>query len=263
MMYRIPGRLAKLRTPLLLAWAALVLLGCSSAKSSSVVPQRQLDETVVVIHGLGRSGYSMRRLTEQFEQAGYHTHVVDYDSLGEDLDQVVEQVEQQLTGCCSDTQQVHFVGHSLGGLLTRIYFTQPQSAALAERLGRVVMIGTPNHGSALVDRFEQHWWMKWMGGTTLALATDGVSQQLPLPPFEAGIIAGDDRPAVAGWISDPVLGEANDGLVAVSSTQLANMADFILLDINHWAMRYDREVGRQAIHFLQHGQFDHPQAEPQ
>ncbi|MBY5991504.1 alpha/beta fold hydrolase [Ferrimonas balearica] len=238
--------------------AALALAGCSSRELPDA-PSPYADETVVVIHGLARSASAMRTLADGLEQAGYQVRVLDYNSLGKTPEQVHQQVRTQLNGCCDDAARVHFVGHSLGGLLTRWYFTQPDSADIAERLGQVVMIGTPNHGSALVDHYGERWWVQSLGDTALALGSDGMVTELPEPPFAAGIIAGTDRPALLGWLSDPVLGPDNDGLVATESTQLTNMADYLEVARHHNRLRDDPLVIEQTLHFLQQGRFNHQQ----
>ena len=228
----------------------LILTGCSTTADFQA---NRTGETVVIIHGLARSGYAMRSLTGRIEEAGYNTFVVDYASLGKSMDEVVMDVTEQINDCCHGAVRVHFVGHSLGGLLTRAYFTRPQSERLRQKLGQVIMIGTPNQGSAIVDHYEDRWWMKKFGDTTLSLGTtpEDFPRKLPPPDFRPGVIAGTN-----GWfLSNKIFGEKNDGLVAVSSTHLPEMADYVEIDVGHSMMRFNKEVAEQTLYFLEHGQF--------
>ncbi|MGR5541532.1 alpha/beta hydrolase, partial [Vibrio campbellii] len=81
----------------------------------------------------------------------------------------------------------------------------------------------------------------------------GFSQQLPTPDYSLGIIAGTSHYIVTNHLFNG----PNDGLVSVESTQLANMTDFIKLDVGHMAMPHDEQVIYQVIHFLLNGQFEH------
>ena len=231
----------------------LMMTGCTAHRDLS--PPATEQETVVLIHGLGRSAVSMWLMEVRIEKAGYDVIAVDYPSLGTTPDEVINIVAAQIDACCRDKSKVHFVGHSLGGLLIRAYFSETDPAALSDRMGQVVMIGTPNAGSAMVDYFRDSWWLPLLGETTLSLGTtaNGLPGQLPPPPFKAGIIAGSN----GMWISDAIFEEANDGLVTVASTRLPNMADFIEIDVSHSMMRYDHEVAEQTIAFLKTGRFLH------
>lgn len=228
-----------------------LLAGCAS--NSTLNRPLPDQETVVLVHGLGRSAVSMCLLQSRIEKAGYEVVALDYPSLGTDPDEVIGTVARQIDSCCREKTKVHFVGYSLGGLLIRHYFSQPENEPMLSRLGQVVMIGTPNAGSAVVDRYRDSWWMPLLGKTILSLGTKGpgLAGQLPPPPFTAGIIAGSN----GSWFSDALFNEANDGLVSVASTRLPNMADFIEVDVGHSRMRYDREVADQTIAFLQTGEF--------
>ncbi len=242
-----------LRSMVCFLLALVLIAGCTTNRQLN----RSADdrETVVLIHGLGRSAVSMWLLEGRIEKAGYDVVALDYPSLGITPAEVIDAVTVQIDACCRDKARVHFVGHSLGGLLIRSYFANPENAAMMGRLGQVVMIGTPNAGSVLVDHFRDSWWLPILGETTLSLGTtaNSLPGQLPLPPFRAGIIAGSN----GMWISDAIFAEANDGLVAVASTRLPNMADFIEIDVSHSMMRYNHEVADQTIEFLKNGRFRH------
>lgn len=231
----------------------LMMTGCAAHRE--LTPSATEQETVVLIHGLGRSAVSMWLMEVRIEKAGYDVVAVDYPSLGTTPDEVIDTVSAQIDACCRDKSKVHFVGHSLGGLLIRAYFSETDPAAMSNRTGQVVMIGTPNAGSAMVDYFRDSWWMPLLGETTLSLGTtaNSLPGQLPPPPFKAGIIAGSN----GMWLSDAIFEEANDGLVTVASTRLPNMADFIEIDVSHSMMRYDHEVAEQTIAFLKTGRFHH------
>lgn len=211
---------------------------------------------VVLVHGWARSSLSMWRLESYLKSAGYEVISLDYSSLNKNISEVQAQVREQLYACCNDAVATHYVGYSLGGLLIRGFFADDKNVAFAKARGRVVMIGTPNNGTQVVDRFAEQPWFKWLGETSLSLGTDANSfpMALPVPDFRAGIIAGTNS---YSDLSDEIIGEANDGTVPVQSTKLPNMADFYAIYANHSALRYNSEVARQTIYFLRHGRFDH------
>jgi hypothetical protein len=134
-------------------------------------------------------------------------------------------------------------------LLIRAYLQEKR----VENLGRVVLMGTPNQGTPVVDHFSDSWWMKLLGPTANALGTDSESfpGSLDTPYYPVGVIAG-----VSGnGYNDRFLPGADDGLVTVEGTKLDGMSDFILVKSGHAFMRYKEEVAKQAVYFLKNGKF--------
>ena len=156
----------------------------------------------------------------------------------------------------STAANMNAVKCSLGGLVIRAYLQYNPVA----HLGRVVLIGTPNQGTPLVDRFQDHCLFELLGPTTGSLGTDGESlpRRLTTPHYPVGVIAGVvDRP-----LNDPLLPGPDDGLVPVESTKFDGMSDFVVVESGHSALRYDEEVANQVIAFLKRGKFDAAGAVP-
>jgi len=211
-------------------------------------------DTVVVLHGLGRGRSAMWLLGSRIENAGFDVVRIGYDSLREAPEEILADVVQQVDRCCRAlATPVHFVGHSLGGLIIRGYLAAHRPA----NLGRVVLIGTPNNGTPLVDRFRDSWWLSLAGPTARELGTgpDSFPASLPDPDYPVGVIAGV---GASVFISGLIPGD-DDGLVPVESTKVTGMTDFILVDLGHALMRYSDEVARQTVAFLQRGRFIHAQ----
>jgi len=210
---------------------------------------------VVLVHGLGRSSLSLWLLEKRLVDAGFEVITLDYASLTQGTNAALAQVQTQMQHCCADDQPLHFVGYSLGGLMVRGFLADPNNAGFLQRLGQVVMIGTPNHGTAAVEAVAAQVWFKLLGETTASLGQGEMSfaNQLPPPRFAAGIIAGN-----SSWgMADAILAEPSDGLVPVSSTKLANMKDFLLVNANHSMLRYNTIAAQETIYFLRHGVFSH------
>ena len=209
-------------------------------------------EVVVLLHGLGRNKTAMWVLAERLEEAGYEVHRIGYRSLKTVPDEMIDTVTTQIEECCgSETRTVHFVGHSLGGLLIRAYLQTDHPRLL----GNTVLIGTPNNGSEIADHFKDHALVEYLFPAAIDLGTDPESlpNRLPPPDYPVGIIAG----VVDTELSEHFFPGPNDGLVPVESTRLENMTDFVEINTGHSMMRYDKEVAGQVINFLSKGRFSH------
>lgn len=209
-------------------------------------------EQVVLLHGLGRSRSAMWWLAGKLEDAGFQVSRIGYSSLTRSPDEIIAEISAKITACCAgNPKPVHFVGHSLGGLLIRAFLQDNQ----VEHLGRVVLLGTPNQGTELVDLYREHALFSLLGPTTAALGTheQSLPKRLESPDYPVGVIA-----AVAAPERDNAdIPGPDDGLVSVASTRLQGMSDFIEVSSGHSMMRYNTDVVRQTIAFLRSGQFVH------
>ena len=232
---------------------ALSIASTAATGDSTAAGDQATPETVVMLHGLWRSRTAMWLMSHRLEDAGFRVERIGYDSTHETPEQILDSVAAQIDACCKTLPHtVHFVGHSLGGLIIRAYLADNAM----RRQGRVVLIGTPNQGTPLVDAFQDTWWLALAGPTAEALGTDPDSfpKSLPPPEYAVGVIAGLSENGLAQHI----LAGHSDGMVPVESTKLVGMADFILVKSGHSSMRYSEEVARQTIAFLRRGRFDHP-----
>jgi len=207
-------------------------------------------EIIVLLHGLGRSNTSLWLLASRLEDAGYYVQRIGYSSLHQKPDEILKDISSQINQCCQKhTQSVHFVGHSLGGLMVRAYLQNNK----VDKLGRVVLLGTPNKGTEAADHFSNSWLMDILGPTAKALGTDDKSfpKSLKAPYYPVGIIAGE----VKSELNDSVIPGKDDGLVSVEATKIDGMTDFIIIETGHSRMRYDSEVADQTIEFIKNSAF--------
>ena len=245
----------KAKLVLMLAAAAVLVGSCYAVRLLPLVTTDNAgNERVVLLHGLGRTQAAMLLMESELTAAGYDVTSVGYSSIDEPPEAILPRVAEEMSACCVDADEtVHYVGHSLGGLLIRAYLAENRP----RNLGRVVLLGTPNKGSEVADidtdEGLEGQLLEWAGPTARALTTrpDGFPASLPTPDYSVGIIAGTrDRKLTNRWLPVP-----NDGLVSVESAKLDGMTDFITLDLAHWDLRNDKESARQVIAFLETGRF--------
>jgi pimeloyl-ACP methyl ester carboxylesterase len=186
---------------------------------------------------------------------GYQVCNIDYVTIGQSVQDMVDETSIKIDECVKTDNRVNFVGHSLGGLVIRSYLADRPSIEQDRRLGRVVTLGTPHHGSEVADTFDGGALIKVAGEVSQSLVTGerSLGNQLPLPTYELGAIAGTDSSFTTERFFDGV----NDGLVSLESSKVEGMQDFIALDVTHIDMPYDLNAAYQSMHFLQTGQFDH------
>ncbi len=122
-----------------------------------------------------------------------------------------------------------------------------------DKLGRVVLLGTPNKGTEAADHFGDGWLINLLGPTAKALGTDNESfpNSLEAPYYPVGIIAGERK----NKLIDPVIPGRDDGVISIESTKIDAMTDFVIIETSHTLMRYDREVADQTLEFIKNGAF--------
>jgi len=222
----------------------LLLIVSSSSKAMS-------EECVVLLHGLARSTNSMSAIERSLIDSGYTVVNQGYKSRSDTVEKLsVPAINAALTSC-GEATSIHFVTHSMGGILLRYYLSQHTLS----NLGRVVMLGPPNKGSQVVDRMGGWPGFKAINGPAgLQLGTSESSVPNAIGPaqFDLGIIAGTR--SVNLLLSTQIPG-ADDGKVSVENTKLEGMNDHVTLPVTHTFMMKNKKVIAQVMHYLKHGVF--------
>jgi hypothetical protein len=194
----------------------------------------------------------MRTLERALAKEGYRVVNLDYPSRQYDIAGLTRFVQEQVESCCvGSSHKIHFVTHSLGGIVVRAYLQRRDLA----NLGRVVMLSPPNQGSEIVDLLRNLWpYQAVMGPAAQQLGTDGASVPNVLGPvtFSLGVITGNRSfDPFSSW----VVPGADDGKVAVERAKVEGMADFLVVPYGHTFIMGRQAVAEQTIHFLRAGHF--------
>ncbi|KJC37998.1 hypothetical protein UP09_26385 [Bradyrhizobium sp. LTSP885] len=216
-------------------------------------PATSTPDGVVLLHGISRTARSFRKMELALQTNGFATFNLDYESRRKALDALAEDIHPAVDLFASGLDgSVHFVCHSMGGLLARAYVARHRPL----RLGRVVMLGTPNGGSEIADRLKNlSAFRAFFGpaGQQLVTRRDAATNAtLPAVDYPVGIIAGNRSiyPVGAALLPRP-----HDGRVSVANTKLDGMADHIVIGTTHpWLVRNDLAI-EQTIAFLKGGRF--------
>ena len=242
------------RKPVLaLTLAVSVIAGCATEPRTQVVKVEESRECVVLLHGLNRSWRAMKPMAESLQLAGYSTANIDYPSQSGPIEEIAPiAVGLGLEECRAiGAKTIHFVTHSLGGILLRY----EHKRSPIEDLGRVVMLGPPNQGSELIDKT-----IDWPGfdslsgaaGRQLGTGDDSMPLQLGPVDFELGVIAGT---GTINILASAMLPDMDDGKVTVARTKVAGMDDFLIVGNSHRYITRSAVVVRNTESFLRTGRF--------
>jgi pimeloyl-ACP methyl ester carboxylesterase len=210
-------------------------------------------DCVVLLHGLARTSSAMETLQTALEDHGYIVANVDYPSRDKPIEELSDiAVESGTQRCRKETNdRIHFVTHSLGGILVRYYLEHKP----IKNLGHVVMIAPPNHGSEIVDNLVTlPGFSLIMGpaGSQLGTGENSIPVQLGPVDYSVGILAGTRsiNPFLSSYLSKP-----DDGKVSVENTKVKGMADFRTVKASHTFIMQDDDVIRHTVAFLETGKF--------
>jgi pimeloyl-ACP methyl ester carboxylesterase len=199
----------------------------------------------------------MSRLANGLEDAGFIPVNLNYASRENTIQALaLETVPRGLSRCeLLGAQTVHFVTHSMGGILVR-YFLDRQRPV---NLGRVVMLSPPNRGSEAADHLQDSTLYRWYNGPAgqqLVTGQEGLPEQLGPVDFPLGVITGNQHSFFDYWLADLIPG-VNDGKVSVERAKVEGMTDFLVLPYSHPFIMNAREVIEQTSTFLHQGRFRH------
>ena len=209
-------------------------------------------ECVVLLHGLARTPSSFNVMEKQLTASVYTVVNHGYPSRQFDIETLaMESLPKALERCPRNAKNIHFVTHSMGGILLRKYL----SIAHIEKLGRTVMLGPPNQGSEVVDKLKGWQFFHAINGPAgnqLGSDNNAVPIKLPNANYEVGIIAGKRS---INWVLSSMIPGQDDGKVSVERTKLEGMTDHLVLPVTHPMMMRNKRVIEQTKAFLKDGQF--------
>ncbi len=221
---------------------------------SIVAPPETAPEGVILLHGLCRSDASMKKMAQRLGDAGFVVENVSYPSRTADVETLAANaIESALANpSLADCPRIHFVTHSLGGILVRAHYSKRDRG----RLGRVVMLGPPNQGSEVVDALKPWRFFNKLNGPAgkeLGTTADSTPNRLGPVNFECGVIAGDRS---VNWINSlAMIRGKDDGKVSVERTKVEGMKEHVVVHTTHTFMMRNREVIEKTIRFLKTGSF--------
>ncbi|WPZ33102.1 hypothetical protein T8K17_17885 [Thalassobaculum sp. OXR-137] len=146
---------------------------------------------VVILHGIGESRWNMLGIARALRKAGFEARLFAYPSLRYDTSALADRLSAHLQriGVWASGRTVHFVTHSMRGLVLRDYLA---SGAMSPGwTGRAVMIGPPNRGSEVTDlmfTFSPYHW--FYGPAGRQLTTVWQDANVDRSGYPVGIIAG-------------------------------------------------------------------------
>ncbi len=205
-------------------------------------------QAVVLIHGIWVGGWVMRPLARFLDAHGYATSLFAYPSVRRSPIENAALLQRHVDAI--EAPQIHFVAHSLGGVLLLNFFKcYPDQGP-----GRLVVLGSPLNGSAKARRIlALPLGRRMLGRSVIGGLLDG---GLCCPPdHEVGVIAGS-RALGLGLLLGP-FHQPNDGTVAVAETRLDGLRDHLVLKTSHTGMLLSRQVAAQVLTFLRDGRFRH------
>lgn len=223
-------------------------------RSPPALPQGTA-ETVILVPGLWTPAAIFAAHSHWLQRRGYRTLRFGYPSVRATLSQNAHRLKRYIAGqiASGSATDIHFVGHSLGGLVILDMLMQTPDP----RLRRVVLLGTPCIDSHCARRLSGVTGMPALLGRSIGewLSRAPGITVAPQSAVEVGVLAGTRSVGLGRVV--PGLPCPNDGVVALAETRLPGAADFIALPLAHSQMLASRRCAAQVAAFLETGRFVH------
>ena len=201
---------------------------------------------LLLVHGMGRTPMSMRRLARALQRGGHTVHRLGYSATLESMEQISARVRSQLELLSHDGRALVVVGHSLGAVLLRMAIGREPAMHNPPR--HLVMLGPPNQSPRLARRLRGFWPYRFFNGDAgQRLADPDFLAHLPPLRIPYTILAGTGgrRGRLSPFGNDP-----NDGLVALSETRLLPDDPVIEVPARHTFLMNHRQVRQEILQII-------------
>jgi len=201
---------------------------------------------VVLVHGIWVNGLEMLPLGRRLRRCGLMPRRFPYADLRRSPAENARRLQSWLEEISAE--EVHFVGHSLGGIvLLHLFHLYPR-----QRPGRVVFLGTPALGSGVARRMHSSPRLRPLLGRTVEAGLLGGAPSWNAE-HDLGLLAGTRELGIGrliGGVEHP-----GDGTVALAETRVTGALERTTLAVSHTGMLFSRAVARQVCAFLRDGHF--------
>lgn len=188
------------------------------------------DETVVLLHGLGGFAKTMYLFERAFKKLGYNVLNTGYLARFRTYDEQVAALKGKLQNQIRPNQRVHFVGHSMGGVLTRGII----EIGHFQNVGAVVTLGSPHQGATWIDKVPGGHFVgrKFFGKKIIDSFCDlDRIQALPhLTPYDVLCVIGTKKFTLANplsWYVGSYIGDC-DGFVPTEGCKLLGSRTWLI-----------------------------------
>ena len=205
-----------------------------------------MSEHVILLHGLWMRGFTLAALRGRLQRAGFAVDLFDYASVFRDPEISIERLAARVQAAPGP---VHFVGHSLGGLIA----LQTLQRAPQLTQGRVVCLGVPLRGSAAARGVARLPGGSLIIGKSLEILRNGIERWEGQQAV--GAIAG--RLPIGFGVAMRALASPHDGTVSVAETELPGLTDHIVVPATHTGLLFSQQAADQTITFLRGARFAH------
>jgi len=198
-----------------------------------------------LIHGLFLHPIYMAKMKSYFKKLNYDVYCFGYKST-EYSPEVLERLCFLANQIKEKSNEIYFIGHSMGGMIARRLF---QEYELYLDDTAVITLGTP-HNTSHVGTYLKN---SYIGGILGTAGESGIISQLEewRQPVALGCIAGVVNIGL-NTILYPFHQKAgpSDGTVFVEEALLHNATDSIVVECQHTAMIYSKDVMHLCNRFI-------------
>ncbi len=214
-----------------------------------------MKQKIVLVHGYNKKSKDMMVLKNNLEKIGYEGVLVDLPLTFKEIEHstnILESIISEITKDINEDEKIHFVGHSTGGLIIRQLLSTTKHL---EKIGKCILIATPNNGSELADVVGNK--LKIFSNifrTLKSLQSENI-KALKLDSnhgIEIGAIAGNKQNLFLGKF---LTGE-NDGRVTINSVKFNGLKDFVAIPYGHKDIHYQFETIELIDLFFKYSKFD-------
>lgn len=209
-------------------------------------------DTVVGVHGFLATIRDLRPIEEPLACAGYDVILWEYNSRKKYIHEHACDLVRVLQGiaCQCPGAPIHFVTHSVGGLVVRAALNLPSCPEEA-KIGKAVLIAPPNQGSSLARRFKN------VPPINFAMGSRSGWQLMHLNPCQIASCVGQFPPTMQVLVIAGTQGNffllkgPNDGFVTLEETWLNTPFNFLSFPLSHSDLLRASVVLSRMLAFLQ------------